>query len=509
MFERFLGPKIHSYIFFISLVGMAIGLPWSKGMMSTFALALFVNFLIDLKFKESLQQLKSNRTYLLFLAWYSLLIIGLFWSEDLKFGLHDIKVKVSIFVLVTTILARPILEKWQLYAVLIVFLLTMFVTSFLNIAQYNHWWGNRQYEGIRGMSLFANHIRYAMLVSMSVAVCIFFIRKEKKYRFIFLLLTLWFTYYVIYSQVLTGYITLAGVYITTFAFFIYRKSKWMGWSVIAVSLISAFFVARWIFIPIKLDVSKYQNLPEKTAKGNPYTHDFSYICSFTEDPMLLNVSRDEMIEAWNKRSDKKADEFTPKGIRIEYILNRYLAIEHSTLDAASVNQLSEEDIQRIQQGVFYPKKYTLTAPLHNLRFQINNMKNPNGHSLLQRLEYWKTSQQIIAENWIFGVGTGDVQLEFNRKYDENQSVLLPENRVRSHNQFFAIWIGVGIFGVLIFLALHFEFIRFQLKNFQLLGLSFIAICILAYFFEDSLETQLVVSFFGLFFGLTSRKYHAD
>ncbi len=220
---------------------------------------------------------------------------------------------------------------------------------------------------------------------------------------------------------------------------------------------------------------------------------------------MINVCSKELKETWEKRSTIKIEDSTPKGDRIDYLIIHYLATKNLTKDAQGINQLSDEDISRIEKGFFYPKEKILTAPFHNLRFQLNNMTNPNGNSLLQRIEHWKTARKIISENWLFGVGTGDVQLAFDKKYDETNSLLLPENRNRSHNQFFAIWIGIGVFGLVIFLWFHFKFIQFQLQNNQLLGLSFIVICITSYFFEDSLETQQVVSFFGLFFGLMGRK----
>lgn len=506
MLARYFGPQIHTYLHLLGLFTLAMALPWSKALMSICILYLSLNFLLEADFKNSFQRLKSNKVYVGFLAWYLFLWIGLFWSEDLKFGVHDVKVKASIFAFATTILARPTLKKWQLYLVLIAFLGSMMLTSFFNFAQYNQWWGNREYDEIRGMSLYANHIRYALLVSMSVAISVFFYQKEKKYRIPAILLILWFTFYTVYSQVLTGYITLAGVFLTTIAFYLYQKSKVIGWGVVAVGLISVILVGSWIFTPIEIDYSKHQNLPEKTALGNPYNHDFSFVSSYTNEPMLLCVNREEAKIAWEKRSQKGILDLTPKGDRIEYVLYRYLTILGVPKDASGVEKLTDEEIMRIEKGIFYPKGKSLMAPMHNLRFQINNMKNPNGHSLLQRMEFWKTSREIISKNWLIGVGTGDVQLEFNKKYNQNNSLLLPENRNRSHNQFFATWIGVGIFGLLIFIWFHYKFIQFQLQNFQLLGLSFIVICIISYFFEDSLETQRVVSFFGLFFGLTAQNY---
>lgn len=505
MLTKYFGSKIHTHIHLFGLFVLATSLPWSKALMSICILLLSLNFLLEADFKESWQRLKSNKLYVGFLIWYVFLWIGLFWSKDLQFGIHDVKVKASIFAFTTTILSRPPLSKKQLHFILISFLSAMFITSFSNFGQYNYWWGNNLYEEIRGMSLYSNHIRYALLISMSVAVSIYFFQKEKKYRVLFTLLAVWFAFYTIYSQVLTGYITLIGVLTTTAVYFLYQKSKWLFAIFSFLFLAVLFLGGKWIFTPLKINKYHLQNLQQKTALGNPYTHNFALISSFTHEPILMNVCREEVKETWEKRSQLNFHASTPKGDELEALIYRYLTAKGLKKDAHGVNQLTDNDIQRIEQGITFPKEYTLTAPFHNLRFQLNNTSSPNGHSLLQRIEYWRTSIEIIKENWLFGVGTGDNAIAFHQKYKETNSPLLPEFRHRSHNQFFAIWISIGVFGVLVFLWIHIEFIRFQLKNRQLLGLSFIAIFLASYFFEDSLETQRVVSFFGLFFGLLARK----
>ena len=65
-------------------------------------------------------------------------------------------------------------------------------------------------------------------------------------------------------------------------------------------------------------------------------------------------------------------------------------------------------------------------------------ENPSGHTLTMRLEFWKTGMYIFTNHLLLGVGTGDIQDEFNKAYEETKSKLSPEWRLRCHNQYLAI-----------------------------------------------------------------------
>ena len=112
-------------------------------------------------------------------------------------------------------------------------------------------------------------------------------------------------------------------------------------------------------------------------------------------------------------------------------------------DSVGFIQLTKEDIQEIERGTadIHEKTPGFIGKLNEARFQIHSATNPNGSTILQRLEYWKTGIQLIKENFIFGVGTGDIKDEYKRKYEKNNSLLLPENRLEAHNTFLTFFIS--------------------------------------------------------------------
>ena len=142
----------------------------------------------------------------------------------------------------------------------------------------------------------------------------------------------------------------------------------------------------------------------------------------------------------------------------------------------------------------------LLARMNSIKYQIRSEADPNGHSLLQRIEYWKTGLMIIANHPISGVGTGDVQVAFDEQYEKNNSPLTEDNRLRAHNTYLTTWITFGVFGFIFFVALvWFAADRFKAADY--LGVAFMVICFVTFMIEDSLETQAGVTFFAYFWGL--------
>ena len=127
---------------------------------------------------------------------------------------------------------------------------------------------------------------------------------------------------------------------------------------------------------------------------------------------------------------------------------------------------------------------------------------------MQRLEFWKTARAIIKENWLTGVGTGDLGRAFTQEYDKNGSLLDKEFRWRSHNQFLSIFASFGIVGFAWFIfSLIYPAIRLG-KFHDFYYLSFFIIIILSMLTEDTLETQAGVTPFAFFtsFYLFAKKF---
>jgi len=127
--------------------------------------------------------------------------------------------------------------------------------------------------------------------------------------------------------------------------------------------------------------------------------------------------------------------------------------------------------------------------------------NANASSLMQRIEYWKTSMYIINKNPYIGQGTGDVKNSFEKAYIDTHSTLLPEYRHRAHNQFLTITIALGIVGLVVFLFSLFYPPAALGKFYNYYYLVFFCIAVISFLTEDTLETQAGATFFGFFSAL--------
>jgi hypothetical protein len=218
----------------------------------------------------------------------------------------------------------------------------------------------------------------------------------------------------------------------------------------------------------------------------------------------INYSPEEMEEAWNKRSKIKYEDKDMKGNAMSATLIRFLASKGLNKDAAAVNSLTAAEVKAIEKGmanVNYMKMSSLPGRIHEIFWEIELYRNTgdaNGHSLTQRFEYWKTAYSIIKNNFLIGVGTGDVGKSFIEQYERSHSLLSPKWRLRAHNQYLSIAVGMGLIGFVWFLiTLFYPMCRLGMHQ-NYLYIAFLIIALVSFFTEDTLETQAGVTFFAFF-----------
>ena len=195
------------------------------------------------------------------------------------------------------------------------------------------------------------------------------------------------------------------------------------------------------------------------------------------------------------------------GNPLRFTLIRYMTSKGLRKDEDDFSKLSNEDIRNIENGITnykLAKASPIKQRIYEATWEMNDFienKSMRDHSMIVRLEYWKTAIRIIKENWLIGVGTGDVQLEFNRMYERNNSVLKTKvDRKRAHNQFLETLVSHGIIGFIsLFLVLIVPF--FYKKRLHVLFFPVYIISILSFFTEDTLETQAGVTLFAFFSAL--------
>jgi O-antigen ligase len=121
-----------------------------------------------------------------------------------------------------------------------------------------------------------------------------------------------------------------------------------------------------------------------------------------------------------------------------------------------------------------------------------------GRSTSERIIIWKSAAHVIKQNFLFGVGTGDVRDKLTEEY-ENEHVLAELIHYRNaHNQYFQTWIALGILGLLL---LAFMIIRpavYAIRQEHHIYFIFLFIVGFSMLFESMFERQEGVVFYVFF-----------
>lgn len=491
-------PKIHYSIAILSLVLLVIGMPFNKILMSLGSMLGVFNLLLERDFNVYWNNIKTNKAFLWLFLFIGLHLLGFLWTEDYSYAIHDLKIKLPLLAVPLALVARPI-QKQHIYLILKILLVTLTLSSIINFGSYFHLFGDKTYLDIREMSLFGSHIRYGILIGLGVGICFHLIEQTKKHQALLVLLIIWFSIYTFYSQVISGGIAL----LTVFIFYLFKWS-WPKNKVLTYSLAGVFTI---LFISligffrpqssISLDPDK---LPKFTKEGNAYDNDLMSKHIEHNQPVYVSVCDKELRREWNKLSLINYDSLDLKKQFIRNTLIRYLSSKKLSKDAEGIKYLNQTDVTNIENGFasIDELKSGLIGRLYAVRFQLNNDEDPNGHSLLQRFEYWKTAVHIIKDNWIIGVGTGDVQFAFNQQYESDNSPLKIQNRLRAHNLYLTILVSFGVLGLVVFFMFLYQFLKLNWKKEAFLSIVFLAVFMVTCLIEDTIETQLgvcIVAFF--------------
>jgi hypothetical protein len=324
-----------------------------------------------------------------------------------------------------------------------------------------------------------------------------------------LLLIGWFVTYHFISESVTGVSTLLIALGLLFLFNI-RKIENTYFKIVGLILLIAVPVALFFYLQniynavFDKETVDFQKLELKTKYGNKYKHDTTKTATENGHYIWIYYCPKELKNEWNKRSEIKYYDKDQRNQLVRYTLIRFLASKGYRKDAEGVQKLTDNEVKAIEKGVAnykYMKRFGLYKRLHKIFWEIEKYKRTDvaaNHSVTMRLEYWKTGLNIVKENWLFGVGIGDVEKAYQEQYKKDQSNLPAENRRKSHNQFLYFTIALGIIGLIWFLFYLFYPAYYLNKFDDQLYLFFFIIAFMSFLTEDTLRTQIGVSFFAFF-----------
>jgi hypothetical protein len=499
-------------IYFLSLTLFALSLPLSPFLLSVSQFILLGNWILEGQFKDKWQTFKNRKGLWIFLLFFLLHFSGMAHTSDLFNGLHDLKIKLPLLLLPVVIgTSRPLTEK-AINRLLIAFGIATFLSTI--ICYYNYL--KTPMIDVREISVFISHIRLSILVNISIFSFAYLILKYNHmtwigYKLGGVLIIAWMLFFLNLLQSVTGMMVFVVIIVLiSLHLFSLTRSGFIRSGVLLFTVSIIIFLAANLITSIRL-FSEYhienENLKLLTVNGNPYSHDPGNREMEGGNYVWLYVCEEELEQEWNSKSKLEYQGNDLRGQELRTTLIRFLTSKGLGKDSAGLNTLSPAEIKLVENGIAssyytnrvfpHPRIYQVVWELHS----YSRGANPGGLSVAQRIEYWKNAIMIIKSNPIMGVGTGDVQKAFDEFYENNQSALKPEYRLRAHNQFLTFAIALGIPAMLLLLFAFF-YPAFSEKRWKLFLPQFIIIiAFISMLNEDTLETQAGVSFFAFFYTL--------
>lgn len=507
MFDKWLNLPAHLYLRITALTILTVGIALSNVLMSIGAIWIISNWLIQADFKLYWEKFKQKPSVWLVVALFFFLAFSLIWSADFSYGFKDLRVKLPFIVIPLVMATSAPLAQKHFYFLLYVFLGIVTYTSAYNFIRYNYFLDDS--ADIREMSTFISHIRFSVLINFAIFICVYFIYKRKYSPFLWVGLMGWFLIYLYISQIISGYLLFVVLTPFTVVFFSLKIRSKVWRSISIMSLVLGVFIAGFMTFHFveKLNHNEridYESLEFYSPNNNPYYHDTTNKEMENGQYVWMYVSQEEMEREWAKRSAIPYDSLDNKGQPMFGTLMRYLTSKGLRKDSVGVASLTPEEVVQIENGqtsIDVNKGLETRLKVFLTEYRIYEQGgDPNGNSLIQRVEHFKAALGIISQKWLLGVGVGDVPQAFEDEYAKMNSRLFEENRHRSHNQFLTIWVSLGILGFVLFsLMLILPFFEIRRKDYFMI-MIFIGL-IVSSLFQDIIETQAGVTIFALFYAL--------
>lgn len=502
-----------SALFILGIGTLVVSLPLSNFGMSVGQFVVAAAWFVEGNYIAKLNRIRKSKPALFVLALYALHIIGLAYTSDLGLGLKDLRIKLPLLLLPLFFFSMEFYPSPKQFR----FILYLFIAAVVagTLAGVSVFAGivNVEVDDIRDISLFISHIRFSLLICIAILMCAWFAGKEKLFppgsRMLFAAIAAWLVVFLFILESITGIVALATVAFALLAIIAVKQKK-KSYRVFFLVLLLAAPVSLFYYIKKtgasvsykpKMDFSA---LEEKTSAGNFYFHDTLSTNTENGNLVWIYVCEKEMEQQWSRRSRLAYRGKDLKGQELRMTILRYMTSKGLRKDADGVNRLSHEDIHSIETGIAnlnYRKMGNISSRIYQVIWEYYNYKeygNPSGHSVMQRIEFWKAAAGVIKKFPVAGVGTGDIVAAYQEQYERMNSPLSERYRLRAHNQYLSIGAAFGIAGLAIFLGSLFAPFLILKKGNDYFYMTFLLIALVSFLTEDTLETQAGATFFAFF-----------
>ncbi|MGB0390073.1 MAG: O-antigen ligase family protein [Salibacteraceae bacterium] len=501
--------SIHENVFFGLLVIMIIGMQFSHFLVSLSMILMSANYLLEGKYIQKAKFVWKNYTILLFVGFFALHILGLWWSTDLDFGNHDVQIKLPLFALPMAIGSSSKLSAKKFEWVLLFFLATSLLSSIIGSVIY--FVLSNPGDDYRLMSPYMSHIRLSLMMGVAVFSSFYLSKKSiqwQKFKTWFIALGFWFIIYLFMLRAMSGIVAVIGAGFTLLWIISSRQKlkfhKTIKLMLVGLALISVVYVSWQVSAFYKFEQIDKTQLEKRSPSGEWYVFDFKSTSVENGNYVNIYIAKEELKRTWNGISKYPFDGLDTRKQPLKHTLIRYLTSKGLRKDSIGVKSLTQEDIWAIENGIAnhrYLNNKSINTLIYRYTwemYQYQNGNNPQGNSLAQRFLFWKIGLEILQDNWLYGVGTGDVQLAFDQKYDNLSFTVQEKYQLRAHNQYLTFALTFGVFGFFYFIWMLFSGFSVKPNSNSFLFIGSFIILLISMLNEDTFETQFGITY-ALFF----------
>jgi|WetSurMetagenome_2_1015567.scaffolds.fasta_scaffold40554_2 hypothetical protein len=451
-----------------------------------------------------------NKAAMVLMSLYLLHLIGLLYTSDWSYAFKDLRTKAPIVLLPLFLATSEGFGKKGFYRFLLLLALVVLVVTVSNT-----WYlATHQYVDIREVSRHISHIILGLLICLAIFTSGYLVfGKGTVPGWVKILLSFasaWFIAYLVLTRSFTG----LSIFMVTLILFLMimafkSKNRWLSYGL--VLFLAVFMTGGALYLHsivqqfYRVNPVDFTKLDSLTSRGNKYIFNPNSRQTENGNYVYIYIQWDELREAWNKRSKISIDSLDLKKQPLVNTLIRFLTSKGLRKDADGVNALSDQEIHAIEKGVankVYMEQFGIRGRIFELLMGYEAYRktgNPTGFSMMQRFEFWKASAGIIHDNWLTGVGTGDMNTAFTDQYEKMKTKLAPDNRWRSHDQYLSILVGFGVFGLAWFLfSLLYPAIRLKSLS-DYFVITILTIGLLSMLTNDTIESQAGVTFFYFYY----------
>ena len=489
----------------------AVFLPWSTAYLSLAQMLLVVNWIAAGVLlgtaRERWRAAFTRPPVLVFMGFLGLHVLGLLWTDDLKWGGDLVRILLPVLSLGAVLggserLSRPAFRT----------ILLLGAWSVVACALFGALFSQARADDYRGLSLFISHIRLVLMLCLAIVVFVWRGSQGPWWdRLTRALAIVWCLYFINRLGSVQGFVIVGLLGLMLLWRALGPAPYWLRWSVRTVLVVVPVISASWVFHEVRSRTTPPPQdmgfMPRYTVNGEPYIHDVRKVQQQNGHHLWTYLAWGELRRNWPKRSDRSLDAPDDRGHVLWATVVRYMSGKGLAKDSVGVWALTDDDIRRIEQGVpdhLEGQRSMLHERFDEVLFEWQHFLDEgatNGHSMTMRLEYWRTGWAIARLNWPLGVGTGDTQAAFDEAYARMGSNLSPEWRHRAHNEYLTLWISFGVFG-LAFALFTWWWPAYVLGAWHnTLFVAWAVIFGISCLTDDTLETQAGATFFALYYAL--------